>query len=62
MFPKAIKTAVIKPLLKKKNLDASTLNNYRPISNIPFIGKVEKVVYNQITAYLNLNGSLDDFH
>ena len=32
-----LKTAVIKPLLKKNNLDASILNNYRPISNLPFV-------------------------
>ena len=44
-FPKALKTAVIKPLLKKSSLDATVLNNYRPISNLPFLGKVlEKVV------------------
>lgn len=55
----ALKTAIIKPLLKKKNLDASILNNYRPISNLPFIGKViEKVVY-QITTHLNQNDIFD---
>ncbi|XP_062379523.1 uncharacterized protein LOC134068036 [Sardina pilchardus] len=46
-FPKSLKTAVVKPLLKKNNLDASILNNYRPISNLPFIGKIiEKIVFN----------------
>jgi len=39
-FPSAPKTAVLKPLLKKNNLDASILNNYRPMSNLPFIGKI----------------------
>lgn len=44
IFPKALKTAVIKPLPKKNNLDANVLNNYRPISNLLFLGKViEKV-------------------
>ena len=28
-FPKALKTAVIKPLLKKRSLDTSIINNYR---------------------------------
>ena len=61
-FPNSLKTAVVKPLLKKNNLDASTLNNYRPISNLPFIGKIiEKIVFNQLTTFLTLNNCLDDF-
>ena len=44
LFPSALRTAVIRPLLKKDNLDRNTMNNYRPISNIPFISKLlEKV-------------------
>ncbi len=39
------------------------LSNYRPISNLPFIGKIiEKVVFNQLNNYLNSNGYLDNFH
>ncbi len=38
------------------------LSNYRPISNLPFIGKIiEKVVINQLKKYLNSNGYLDNF-
>ena len=38
------------------------LKNYRPISNLPFIGKIiEKVVFNQINDYLVLNGLYDEF-
>ncbi len=38
------------------------LSNYRPISNLPFIGKIiEKVVFNQLNNYLNSNGYLDNF-
>ena len=52
-FPKALKTAVIKPLLKKRSLDASNINNYRPISNLPFISKIiEKVVLQQLNHFL----------
>ncbi|KAF7646176.1 hypothetical protein LDENG_00192120, partial [Lucifuga dentata] len=40
IFPTSLKTAVVRPLLKKKNLDTTLLNNYRPISNLPFISKV----------------------
>ena len=43
IFPQALKTAVIKPLLKKNNLDASVMNNYRPISNLPFQRSVPRV-------------------
>ncbi len=35
---------------------------YRPIPNLPFIGKIiEKVVFNQLNNYLNSNGYLDNF-
>ncbi len=52
----------MKPLLKKSNLDNTILSNYRPISNLPFIGKIiEKVVFNQLNNYLNSNGYLDNF-
>ena len=57
-----MKTEVIKPLLKKNNLDASVMNNYRPISNLPFIGKIiEKVVFQQLSNLLHLNNCLDVF-
>ncbi len=38
------------------------LSNYRPISNLPFIGKIiEKVIFNQLNNYLNSNRYLDNF-
>ncbi|KAJ0001095.1 hypothetical protein NQD34_006115 [Periophthalmus magnuspinnatus] len=61
-FPRALKTAVIKPLLKKSSLDATILKNYRPISNLAFLGKVlEKVVYQQLINFLQMNNSFDVF-
>ncbi len=61
-FPNSLKTAVVKPLLKKRNLDNTMFSNYRPISNLPFIGKIiEKIVFNQLNNYLNSNGYLDNF-
>ena len=33
--PVAFKEAVIKPLLKKTNLDNNDLKNFRPVSNLP---------------------------
>ncbi len=38
--PKPFKLAVIKPLIKKLQLDPSELANYRPISNLPFMSKI----------------------
>ncbi len=38
-IPKPFKLAVIKPLIRKPQLDPSELANYRPISNLPFMSK-----------------------
>ena len=60
--PQFFKYAVVKPLLKKPNLDADTLSNYRPISNLPFISKVlEKLVVKQLSCHLQDNGLLEEF-
>ncbi len=40
--PKPFKLAVIKPLIKKPNLDPCELANYRPISNLSFMPKFLK--------------------
>ena len=62
IFPGCLKEAVVKPLLKKNNLDPLVLNNYRPISNLPFMGKIiEKIVFNQLTAFLTSNSCFDKF-
>lgn len=50
-FPQALMTAVIKPLLKKPNLDASGFCKYRPISNLPFLGKsLTGLFFNRFTV------------
>ena len=62
VFPQAMKTAVIKPLLKKRHLDTSVMNNYRPISNPPILSKIiEKAVFQQLNNYLIINGCFDVF-
>ncbi len=51
--PKNFKLAVIKPLIKKPQLDPEDLANYRPISNLPFLSKIlEKVVSSQLYSFL----------
>jgi len=58
-FPDSLKTAVIKPLLKKSNLDQNILNNYRPVSNLSFLSKIlEKVILKQLFEYLNTHSLL----
>ena len=43
--PSAMKHALVKPLLKKPNLDKEDLSNYRPVSNTPFLSKlIERAV------------------
>ena len=41
-FPDSLKTALVRPLLKKPTLDYNELKNFRPVSNIPFISKIIK--------------------
>ncbi len=46
--PQTFKLTVIKPLIKKTQLDPKDLVNYRLILNLPFLSKIlEKVVSSQ---------------
>ncbi|XDV50661.1 hypothetical protein PO909_019679 [Leuciscus waleckii] len=59
-FPTAFKQARVTPLLKKPTLNTSSVENYRPISLLPFIAKtLERAVFNQLTSFLSLNNQLD---
>ena len=60
MIPKLLKTALIRPLLKKTGLDSNILKNYRPVSNLTFISKViEKVISGRLNKHLINNSLLD---
>ncbi len=60
IFPSAFKQAFITPILKKPTLNPTLLGNYRPVSLLPFIAKkLERVVFNQISAFLTQNNLLD---
>ena len=62
VLPSAFKTAVISPPLKRPNLDPESLNNYRPISNLPFLSKIlEKIVAAQLIAYMSSNSLFEVF-
>ena len=53
--PEALKTALIRPLLKKHNLE-HVHKNYRPVSNLSFLSKViEEAVNRQLNKHLNSN-------
>lgn len=60
--PAAFKHAVVRPLLKKPNLEPSVLSNFRPVSHLPFLSKVlEKVVFIQLQAFMQKNSVLEKF-
>ncbi|KAL0148273.1 hypothetical protein M9458_056419 [Cirrhinus mrigala] len=60
--PKTFKLVVIKPLIKKPQLDPSKLANYRPICNLPFMSKIlEKVVSAQLCSFLQKNNIYEEF-
>ncbi|KAF7247959.1 putative RNA-directed DNA polymerase from transposon BS [Varanus komodoensis] len=58
--PAPLKEAVVRPVLKKASLDPEMATNYRPVANIPFLGKVlERVVAGQFQALLDETDYLD---
>ncbi len=60
IFPIAFKQARVAPLLKKPILNTSLIENYRPVSLLPFIDKtLERVVFNQVSLFLSQNNKLD---
>ena len=60
-FPTAFKQARVTPLLKKPTLNPAHLDNYRPVSLLPFVAKtLERVVFNQISSFLTQNNLLDN--
>ncbi|KAL1250335.1 hypothetical protein QQF64_021340 [Cirrhinus molitorella] len=59
-FPTAFKQARVIPLLWKPALNPALLENYRPVSLLPFIAKtLERVVINQLSIFLAQNHLLD---
>ena len=51
-----LKRAHVRPRLKKSSLDPDVLNNYRPVSNLPFVSKIiEKVVDARLENHLREN-------
>ena len=62
IMPRSLKTAVVKPLNRKSTLDPNQLNHYRPVSNLPFLGKlIEKIVCDCLVDHTDSNGLGDAF-
>ena len=62
VVPGHLKEAVVRPLLKRSCLDPENLSNYRPVANVPFLGKVlERVVAGQLQTFLEETDFLDPF-
>ena len=61
IVPNILKHALIKPLLKKLNLELIK-KNYRPVSNLSFISKlIEAAVVDQYIEHLSIN-NINDIH
>ena len=62
IVPTMFKHALVKPLIKKPSLSSKIMNNYWPVSILPFLSKIlEKVVLKQLTEYMtrnNLHGKM----
>ncbi len=57
---KSFQLPAVTPLLKKPTLNTSLIENYRPVSLLPFIAKtLEWVVFNQVSLFLSQNNKLD---
>ena len=60
--PSSLKIAHVTPLLKKPSLDPNSLQNYRQVSNLPFLFKVlERVVFSRLSDYFQANDLFDPF-
>ncbi len=60
-FPSTLKHSSISPLLKKPNLDPNDPNNYRPVSNLPFLSKlIERAIFIQFSDHLSSHDLLPD--
>ena len=58
-FPNDLKVPLVRPHLKKINLDPIE-KNYRPVSNLQFIGKlIERAVNNQLNEHITSNNLME---
>ena len=61
-FPEMYQCASVTPLLKKQELDADLLSNYRPVSNLHTISKiVERVFMTRLPEHVKLSPNYNRF-
>ena len=54
VMPSHLKRAHVRPIIKKPGLDKDILNNYRPVSNLPYLSKtIERVVAARLSAHMS---------
>ena len=62
VVPLAFKTAAVRPLLKKPNLDPDSPSSYRPISLLPFLSKIlERIVASRLIAHMSTCNTDESF-
>jgi hypothetical protein len=62
IFPSSLKEAIIRPLIKKSTLNPDVLKNYRPVSNLPTLGKIlEYPAISRLNEHLQLNNCTENF-
>ena len=62
VFPERLKTATVRPLIKKLSLDREQFQNSSPVSNLAYTGKlIEKVVANQLVNHMQMH-NLDELY
>ena len=53
-MPSHLKRAHVRPIIMKPGLDKDILNNYRPVSNLPYLSKtIERVVAARLSAHIS---------
>ena len=58
VMPNSLKIANVTPLLKTLSLAIENFKNFRPVSNLPYIGKlIEKMVVSQIDKHMTSQSS-----
>ena len=62
VVPDSFKVTHVRPLLKKPSLDRNILKNYRPVSNLNFLGKtLERVVMLHVSEFINQHHLYDNY-
>jgi hypothetical protein len=54
VVPPPLKVAVLTPILKSSSMDSNNMSSYRPVSNLPFLGKLlESAVAQQLNEHIS---------